>query len=113
MALGGALGICFKRRKGANSPWTFVTSGLIWYRKGLRDGQYVIDYSSDGGTNWELDLVNMEPDEDNIIINIDDGEVGYRHQVRNQDYCIDLALDGIGFAGVEDVNWTNVYKIDK
>jgi len=90
--------------------WTTLTSGLIVYRKGTRSGMYVIDKSEDGGATWELDLVQLELDEDSIIMDIDAGVVGYRHVIRNEAYCIDHELDATGFAGIEDVNWENVYN---
>jgi len=96
-----------------NINWTTLTDGLIIYRKGFRGGKYVIDFSSDGGIIWELNLVSLEPDEDTIIINIDGGVAGYRHQIRDNDYCIDHVLDETGFAGIEDENWECIYKIEK
>lgn len=93
--------------------WTTLTSGLIIYRKGIRSGFYVIDYSADGGVTWELDLVKLEIDEDSIIINIDDGVEGYRQVIRDGDYCIDHELTPTGFEGAEDTDWENVYIIIK
>ena len=95
------------------SQYLLVSSGLIVYRKGIRGSYYVIDYSNDGGATWELDLVQLMPDEDSIVIAIDDGVGGYRHEVRGNDYCIDYELDPTGFSGIEDINWTNVYIIEK
>jgi hypothetical protein len=93
-----------------SSYWATLTSGLIVYRKGERGGMYVIDKSEDGGTTWELDLVKLGPDEDSIIISIDDGVEGYRHVIRDEAYCIDHELDATGFDGTENVNWENVYN---
>lgn len=90
--------------------YTTLTSGLIVYRKGERDGMYVIDKSEDGGVTWELDLVQLELDEDSIIIDIDAGVSGYRHVIRNEAYCIDHELTLTGFAGVENTDWENVYN---
>ena len=95
------------------TQYLLVSSGLIVYRKGIRGSYYVIDYSDDGGLTWELDLVQLMPDEDTIIIAIDAGVGGYRHEVRGNDYCIDYELDLTGFSGIEDINWTTVYKIEK
>jgi len=90
--------------------WTTLTSGLIVYRKGERGGMYVIDKSEDGGTTWELDLVQLETDEDSIIISIDDGVEGYRHVIRDEAYCIDHELTETGFDGTENTDWENVYN---
>lgn len=98
---------------GTQRYWLTLTDVLIKYRKGIRDGYYVIDYSFDGGSSWELNLVILDLDEDLIIMNIDDGIDGYRHQIRSSDYCIDLELDATGFLGTEDINWTNIFKIEK
>jgi len=86
-----------------------VSSGLIIYRKWIRDGKYVIDYSDDGGLTWELDLVVLFPDEDSIIILIDDGVAGCRDLVRGGAYVIDEELTPTGFAGTVDVDWTEVF----
>lgn len=97
---------------GGTGEWLYVTSGLIWYRKGIRDGKYVIDKSIDGGLTWELDLVQIEIAEVTIIKDIDLGMAGYRHLVRDGAYVIDMELDGTGFAGIEGVNWINVFSTD-
>ena len=90
--------------------WTIVSSGLCWYRKGERDGMYVIDKSTDGGVTWEEDIVVMELDEESIIISIDDGEVGYRQQVRSCVLYIDHVLTPLGFAGVENTDWEWIWN---
>lgn len=94
---------------GTINQWVTLTSGDLVYRKGVRGGLYVIDKSIDGGLTWELDLVQLYPDEDNIIINIDNGVVGYRHVIREGAYCIDHELTATGFSGIEGVDWENVY----
>ena len=90
----------------------YVKSGDVWYRKLIRDDMYSIDRTVDGGVTWELDLVQLETDEDSIIIDIDDGVAGHRHQVRVGAYCIDETLTATGFAGTEGVDWDNIYKIE-
>ena len=95
------------------SDWVILTSGLIRYRKGQRDNLYVIDYSADGGVTWENDVVTLELDEDNIIINIDEGVTGYRQTIRSGDYCIDHVLTPTGFEGDENIDWENVFIIVK
>jgi hypothetical protein len=115
MAIGIGIGIPFGRRIGASTSITYiyVSSGLIIYRKGIRGGYYCIDYSDDNGVTWELNLVQLETDEDTIIISIDSGVDGYRHEVRDNDYCIDQELTPTGFEGTEDIDWENVFKIYK
>jgi phosphoribosyl-AMP cyclohydrolase len=109
--IGIGLGVPFQKNAFSfQAYWTTLTSGLIVYRKGERGGMYVIDKSEDGGTTWELDLVRLDPDEDSIIISIDDGVEGYRHVIRDEAYCIDHELDATGFDGTEGVNWENVYN---
>jgi len=110
ICIGTAIGIPFSRQVGEASPWTIVSSGLCWYRKGERDGMYVIDFSSDGGVTWELNIVQLELDEDSIIMTIDDGVAGYRQQVRACVYYIDNELTPLGFDGVEDTDWETVYS---
>lgn len=101
----------FSRKKGGIS-WLNVSSGDVIYRKGTRDGFYVIDKSTNGGSTWTLDLVKLESDEDEIIILIDAGVDGYRHLVRDGAYVIDVELDETGFDGDEGVNWENIVIID-
>lgn len=74
---------------------------------------YVIDYSNDGGSSWEYDLVQLMPEEENIVMAIDAGVTGYRHQIRNGDYFIDHELTATGFAGTENTDWEWIYTIDK
>ena len=83
----------------------YIKSGSIWYRKLIRDDLYCIDKSEDSGVTWELDLLTMNTDEDNIIISIDDGVAGHRHVVRGGAYCIDAEFTETGFDGDEDVDW--------
>jgi uncharacterized protein (TIGR02145 family) len=89
-----------------------ISSGLVQYRKGLRNSRYVIDYSSDGGDTWELELISIEPSEDSILIQIDGGVAGYRHLVRDGAYVIDVELTPTGFAGVFGTDWENVYTLN-
>ncbi len=115
MNIGTTLGIhMLKIMSRADADWQYLTlmDGDTRYRKGIRDSKYVIDYSADAGTTWELAIVELEPDEDSIIINIDDGVLGYRHLVRDGAYVIDLALTDLGFEGIEDIDWTNIYSTE-
>ena len=108
-----AIGIPFGRGgTGVASPWTIVSSGLCWYRKGEWGGHYVIDFSSDGGLTWELDLVVLELDEDSIIMSIDDGVAGYRQQVRACVLYIDQTLTPLGFGAgsVENTDWEWIWS---
>jgi hypothetical protein len=89
--------------------WTYVSDGLCWYRKGLRDEMYVIDKSVDGGVTWELDLVILDPTEDSIIMTIDAGVAGYRQEVRGCVLYIDHELTPLGFAGAENTDWEWIY----
>lgn len=93
-----------------SEEYVYVSEGLIVYRKGIRYDLYVIDRSADGGTTWVLDLVQLDPDEDSIIIDIDSGVSGYRQVVRNTAYCIDEELTPTGFAGTEGLDWQNIYN---
>ena len=95
---------------GTPLEWTVVYDGLIVYRKGLRLGMYVIDKSEDGGFTWELDLIKLVPDEDTFIIAIDDGIAGMRQVVRDGALCIDMELTPLGFAGIEDTDWENIFN---
>jgi hypothetical protein len=96
--------------RGSESNYVTLKDGLDWYRKGIRDEKYVIDYSADGGATWTLAIVELETDEDSIIISIDNGITGYRHLVRDSAYVIDHALTPLAFEGVENTDWEVVYS---
>lgn len=96
---------------GTINQWVTLTSGDLVYRKGVRGGLYVIDKSTDGGSTWELDLVNIQLDETNIIKDVDNNPEGYRQVIRNNTYCIDHELTTTGFAGVENTDWENIYTL--
>ena len=87
-----------------------ITSGLIVYRKGMRGSYYVMDYSDDGGATWTLNLLMLNPDEDSILMDIDDGVADYRHEIRGTAYKIDYALTPTAFAGIENTDWENIYS---
>ena len=89
--------------------WLYFEEGLIIYRKGYRNGMYVIDKSIDGGFTWELDLVKLMPDETVFIIGIDAGIAGMRQVVRDNLYRIDMEITPLGFAGVENTDWENIF----
>jgi hypothetical protein len=95
---------------GGGGSSNLLKDGLIVYRKLIRGGYYVIDYSSDGGATWDLAIVSLEPDEDVIIINIDHGVSGYRQTVRGGVYVIDHDLGG-GYLGTENIDWENIYSL--
>ncbi len=89
--------------------WLYFEEGLVVYRKGYRKGMYVIDKSIDGGVTWELDLVKLMPDETVFIIGIDAGIAGMRQVVRDNLYRIDMEITPLGFAGVENTDWENIF----
>ncbi len=99
------------QNQGIDSQYLHLRSGNIVYRKGIRGEYYIIDFSDDGGRSWELEIVKLNKDDDNIISQIDKGIEGYRHEIRGRNYCIDTELTEIGFNGVEGVDWVNVYEI--
>ena len=89
------------------ATWGILISGLTWYRRGidLITGQYVLDYSSDGGVTWET-LISINPDESTIIQ--DPGNL-YRHRIVGTSYHIDQELTATGYAGIEGTDWENLY----
>lgn len=91
-----------------SSSWTLLSSGLIRYRRGIDKitGQYVLDYSADGGLTWE-NLISEDPAEDTIL---QDKTHLYRHRIVGTSYRIDEALTPIGFAGTENTDWENIYS---
>lgn len=93
------------------SPFTTITSGSIVYRKGIRDGMYVIDFSYDGAVTWE-EIASFQLDEDIFVINIDDGIAGYRQVIRDEALCIDHELYEDGFFDAEGVGWENVERYE-
>jgi hypothetical protein len=88
--------------------WTTLVSGFTMYRRGTNvlTGLYNLDYSSDGGITWET-LVVLDPSEDNVII--DSGNL-YRHRIVGTSYHVDQTLTSTGYAGIEDIDWENLYS---
>ena len=88
--------------------WIILISGFTQYRRGtnLITGQYVLDYSSDGGLIWET-LLSLNPSEDSVII--DSGNL-YRHRIVGTQYRVDNVLTPTGYAGTEDIDWVNLYS---
>lgn len=95
----------------SGTAWRLVSDGDIVYRKGRRGGYYVIDYSDDGGSTWELDIVVLGTDETSIIRTIDSAPAGYRDEVRGGSYMIDATLTPTGFEGIENTDWENIIEI--
>jgi hypothetical protein len=91
--------------------WTYVSDSLLCiYRKGLRDGMYVIDKSVDAGVTWEnIRIIN--PEEETIIMSIDAGVTGFRQEVRLCALRIDQELTPLGFAGIENTDWEEIIYI--
>ena len=90
------------------SIWKVVANGLIVYRRGLDPitGQYLFDYSNDGGVTWQ-NLRIEDSTEDTIL---QDKTFLYRHRIVGTQYRIDQTLTPTGYAGVEDVDWINLYS---
>jgi hypothetical protein len=88
--------------------WKFLTSGLIWYRRELNDtgGYFVLSYSSDGGGTW-TELLVLALTEDSVII---DRTHVYNHRIVGTEYRVDNLLTALGYAGVEGVDWENLYS---
>ncbi len=99
--------------KFAEASYVLVSSGLIVYRKRIVGLHYYIDFSEDGGSSWELGIVDLVYDESSIIISIDGNPSGYRQAVRGRNYYIDQELTPTGFAGTENVDWETIYYITK
>ena len=111
IALGYNIALPFCKRNVTPIVWVTLQSDLIIYRKGIRAGKYVIDKSINGGITWETNLISLLPGEDTIIIAIDNGVEGYRHEVRGDAYCIDAELTATGFDGVRGIDWENIFII--
>jgi hypothetical protein len=88
--------------------WAQLISGSIRYRRGIDKitGQYVFDYSIDGGITWET-LMSLNPTEDSIIM---DSTHIYRHRIVGTSYHIDQTLTPTGYAGIENTDWENIYS---
>jgi hypothetical protein len=110
IALGYNIALPFCKRNVTPIVWVTLQSDLIIYRKGIRAGKYVIDKSINGGIIWENNLISMIPNEDSIIISIDNGIDGYRQVIRDGFYCIDKTLTATGFDGLENTDWENIFN---
>ena len=88
-----------------------ISSGSDVYRKRTNGSYYYLDYSNDGGVTWNLSLYQLVITEDNILITIDEEPEGYRQVIRDGNYCIDSELTVLGFDGVENTDWENIFMI--
>jgi len=82
-----------------------IVSGLIIYTSGYEGGDFILKYSFDGGVIWET-LVTLNPTE--IAILIDAGN-DYRHRIVGTAYHIDQTITALGYDGIEDTDWENIY----
>lgn len=89
-----------------DSGWKTVTSGVIKYRRGLRDGNYIIDFSADGGATWE-EIISYVPTEEIAVILANPG-TDYRVVIRDYAMKVDHVLGGTGFDGTEGVDWEEI-----
>jgi len=106
IGIGIGVGLCISLVQ--ETTWIILTSGLTSYRRGMNYAisKYVLEYSSDGGSTWET-IVYIDPSEDSIIIDPDNL---YRHRIVGTSYHIDQTLTVTGYAGVEDLDWENIYQ---
>ena len=84
-----------------------LKSGAIWYRREINNagGYFVLSYSSDSGGTW-IDLMTLALTEDSIVMDLDHD---YRHRIVGTSYHVDRTITATGYAGVEDLDWENIY----
>ena len=88
--------------------WKFLMSGNTWYRREINDtgGYFILSYSADAGTTWEI-LIVLDLTETSVII---DRTHVYSHRIIGTAYRVDNLLTPLGYAGTEGVDWENLYS---
>ena len=109
MAIGIGIGIGLK---GSTQSWIrywyTLKSGVIWYRREVNKtlGYFKLYYSSDSGGTWD-ELMNLDLTEDSVIIDLTHV---YRHRIVGTAYHVDQTLTATGYAGIENIDWENIYS---
>ena len=104
----GVTGIITEGGDSWSSVYTYVKSGVIWYRREINatGGYFVLSYSDDSGVTWE-DLMTLALTEDSIIIDLPHN---YSHRVVGTEYRVDYFITALGYTGVEGTDWENLYS---
>jgi hypothetical protein len=98
--------------KSGSRYWTqqyyILRSGVYWYRREINRiaGTFVLYYSNDSGATWDT-LMTLDLTEDSVIIDLTHI---YRHRIVGTQYRVDQKLTALGYAGVEDTDWENIYS---
>lgn len=110
MGIGIGIGIGLGRRRGAawSSYWYTLTSGVIWYKRetNIAGGYFKLHYSDDSGLTWD-ELFTLDVTEDSVVIDL---LHVYRHRIVGTAYHVDQTLTATGYAGIEDLDWENIYS---
>lgn len=91
-----------------SSLFYILRSGAIWYKREINNvgGYFSLHYSSDSGATWDT-LLTLDLTEDSVIIDL--AHV-YRHRIVGTQYRVDRTLTATGYAGVENIDWENIYS---
>jgi hypothetical protein len=88
--------------------WVILKSGAVWYKRetNIAGGYFKLYYSNNYGLTWD-ELFTLDVTEDAPIIDL--AHI-YRHRIFGTVYYVDRALTPLGYAGLEDTDWENIYS---
>jgi len=90
-----------------SSYWVTIKSGVIWYKREINttDGYFALHYSDDSGLTWD-EILKLDITEDNPVIDL---LHLYRHRIVVTAYQVDRTLTPVGYSGIENTDWENIY----
>ena len=107
LAIGTAISTSFKNYYSWTSLYVILHLGVIWYKREINNagGYFVLYYSENSGDTWET-LITLDLTEDSVIIDLTHL---YRHRIVGTSYHVDQTLTPLGYTGIEDTDWENIY----
>lgn len=92
------------------SRYVILRSDPIRYRREINHagGYFKLDYSEDSGATWE-NLETLDLTEPAVVIDL--AHI-YHHRIVDYEYRVDNFLTPLGYAGIEGVDWENLYTVE-
>ena len=88
--------------------YVVLTLGTIKYKREINteEGYFKLYYSDNSGGTWD-ELLTLDLTEDSVIIDLTHE---YRHRIVGTSYHVDQTLTPLGYTGIEDTDWENIYS---
>jgi len=112
LTIGIHKGLIINGSKGSSRNWTalnyILSSGVNKYKREINKagGYFVLYYSSNSGITWDT-LLTLDLTESSVIIDLPHI---YRHRTVGTSYHVDQKLTPIGYSGIENIDWENIYS---